>query len=855
MTEEEKTILINEIVDYLISNSQSVEGIPIVESLDGISSFPAIKDHIDKESDVVRISIDSILPEFRFINGRIQYRFTDKEWIDLFTVSSALSNYATNEYVILKIDEVIDDAPATMNTLNKIAAALNYDHDFYKNIYQALNSKWTKNDIQIANWDTSYSWGDHRLAGYEKSLGTPMYKQSFLSSSNKGVRSWFDCIKSNEIVEYDDKSIMTSLRVMSEIANNNVFINENYLNSKNESVANEFLIFLKGIKLGLYSDEDNTSGGIIKVKPDGSSYIEVDRIKTRLKSELHNINLKKTTYIAGTEIITKGGFVCTKVEEFETFYRCYTLSDDGERSTSHGFEVGDQAISQEFNVTNLSHNSSNQFYWRLVVGVGPNYIDLDKSDCAKDSGVPLENDHIIQLGNRENVNRQDAIIISIIGEDSPSFKQYKNIKSFSLENKSVISISLHGNKINAELYTERGDKVSTVIDLINERITNEMDSLRNYIAESSSILNNPSFNLMNYWVTNNDVTPYRAKNKWIYVNNHLYSYKNKYAGSSFIENKNTLSIKDRYIIQKNGSFNGIPEFSQNAEGLYVPGYLYVKFYYKVKRNGILDIKFENENKNGWVYYDSTIIQKELTFDDSYKIFEDSILWNGTGDFKLSFTGEINIYGVTLAKDRISQVEHDLKNYLTKDDGIEVWNIAELNLENGSQFKVSNILNESNGKVQIDNNYIDITGTSTKDDNVLFLEDGSIEIKNGSISGIISYKWRLMPSPEGGYDQLVNLLEGSHIILQGQNDQYNIVLPNSTENVGACLKIMGGNPGISTSGQFPAIKTNDNDVFVSETNDLINNKKNITINTPNKIYTFYSFDGMWYVENEDGLTFS
>ena len=42
--------------------------------------------------------------------------------------------------------------------------------------------------------------------------------------------------------------------------------------------------------------------------------------------------------------------------------------------------------------------------------------------------------------------------------------------------------------------------------------------------------------------------------------------------------------------------------------------------------------------------------------------------------------------------------------------------------------------------------------------------------------------------------------------------------------------------------------------VTVNTDLINNKKNITINTPNKIYTFYSFDGMWYVENEDGLTF-
>ena len=182
MTEEEKSILINEIVDYLISNSQSVEGIPIIESLDGVSSFPAIKDHINEESDVVRISINSILPEFRFINGRIQYKFTDREWIDLFTVSSAMSNYATDDYVILKIGEVIDDAPATMNTLNKIAAALNYDYDFYKNIYQAINSKWTKNDAKIANWDASYSWGDHRLAGNVKTISVNNGEASFPDS-------------------------------------------------------------------------------------------------------------------------------------------------------------------------------------------------------------------------------------------------------------------------------------------------------------------------------------------------------------------------------------------------------------------------------------------------------------------------------------------------------------------------------------------------------------------------------------------------------------------------------------------------------------------------------------------------
>ena len=48
MTEEEKTLLINEIVDYLISHSQSVEGILEATDLDGVSSLPAIKEILNE---------------------------------------------------------------------------------------------------------------------------------------------------------------------------------------------------------------------------------------------------------------------------------------------------------------------------------------------------------------------------------------------------------------------------------------------------------------------------------------------------------------------------------------------------------------------------------------------------------------------------------------------------------------------------------------------------------------------------------------------------------------------------------------------------------------------------------------
>ena len=47
------------------------------------------------------------------------------------------------------------------------------------------------------------------------------------------------------------------------------------------------MVFLKGIKLGLYSD-DNNSGGIIKVEPDGSSYVVVDSYQPHIEFRINS---------------------------------------------------------------------------------------------------------------------------------------------------------------------------------------------------------------------------------------------------------------------------------------------------------------------------------------------------------------------------------------------------------------------------------------------------------------------------------------------------------------------------------------------------------------------------------------
>ena len=47
--------------------------------------------------------------------------------------------------------------------------------------------------------------------------------------------------------------------------------------------------------------------------------------------------------------------------------------------------------------------------------------------------IPKKGDEIVQLGNRTNPSRQNAIILSTVGVDAPSFKQYQNINDYLTE--------------------------------------------------------------------------------------------------------------------------------------------------------------------------------------------------------------------------------------------------------------------------------------------------------------------------------------------------------------------------------------------------------------------------------------
>lgn len=191
----------------------------------------------------------------------------------------------------------------------------------------------------------------------------------------------------------------------------------------------------------------------------GRSYLEVDELLVRKLAYFVELIIKRLSYVGGEIILTPASMKCVKVEEYDTCYRCYFEQDNGDKSIIQEFRIDDQVRAQTFNIKEgTSHNATNNYYWRLVVAIGDNYVDLSKADCDTGSGVPEAGDSIVQLGNRTDATRQNAIILSTVGEDAPSIKQYKGIDGYSLAGREVTIISPLLNKFIGQFISEATGK-------------------------------------------------------------------------------------------------------------------------------------------------------------------------------------------------------------------------------------------------------------------------------------------------------------------------------------------------------------------------------------------------------------
>ena len=194
--------------------------------------------------------------------------------------------------------------------------------------------------------------------------------------------------------------------------------------------------FIPGLLIG--------SGWSVYRDANGNTVVEADRMVVRKDMTVNDLVINQETFNKGGIIYVKAGCSITSVEDHEGFYRCYYDNKNG--NSYSGFKEGDQARCQRYD---QSYENLTKYYWRLVVGVGNDYVDLSKTDCDG-VGVPEEGDDIAQLGNRTDKNRQSAIVIS--PDSGGSVVVWAGIDSFELSDKNMVGMGTNPTTGRAYLY-------------------------------------------------------------------------------------------------------------------------------------------------------------------------------------------------------------------------------------------------------------------------------------------------------------------------------------------------------------------------------------------------------------------
>ena len=208
---------------------------------------------------------------------------------------------------------------------------------------------------------------------------------------------------------------------------------------------------------GIYKDEQ------------GNYHLDIDFVDIRKRLNVESLQVNQATYVGGKQY-NSDGIICNKVEDKGTFWRCYFRTTDAEgRIIYNPFVVDDLANCETFNL-----KSRNHYYWRAVVGIGDDFIDLSKSDCISGSDDPLAGDSIVHLGNKTDPERQGTILWDSVTPGGPYIRIYKGINSYTMP-EPLIDLNTVLSEISAKFINQATGK--DIDDTINDLQT-DMDLVR-----------------------------------------------------------------------------------------------------------------------------------------------------------------------------------------------------------------------------------------------------------------------------------------------------------------------------------------------------------------------------------------
>lgn len=398
---------------------------------------------------------------------------------------------------------------------------------------------------------------------------------------------------------------------------------------------------------------------------DALSHLTIDKLTVRQVMVVLELLIEKVRSVGGQLCVSAAnGKIKTAV--LEDGYWRITFEQD------NSFQAHDLMRCATFSGGNLKG------YWVEVAGVEGDSILVSEDEFS--GSLPEAGDECVLMGNTENPLRQNLILISATEDGQPRVDVMDGVKAKNftgclrarLGNLDGISDDWfpadnqpHGNGLYSDNAYLRGtfllvtgEDIKTKFEIVEGRITSAVTALRNDFATEKGYLNNPAFDDgLEKWNTENETVFFLAGNKWIWANNNVLTRKGDGASVTVDDGRTVVHIRNKYILQKRANLKSIPSMPVNGDGEKEAVPVYLSFFYRCATKGTLRVQFLDVDKTGFANFNSLEVEEELSATDGYVQYTCSGLWNGTGDFKLSFTGDIYLYMLVLSTDKVESLAH------------------------------------------------------------------------------------------------------------------------------------------------------------------------------------------------------
>lgn len=598
---------------------------------------------------------------------------------------------------------------------------------------------------------------------------------------------------------FTDKNVLSSLRTLKEIA-------ENAISKKLNDTAAGLITFLKGIKLGDFVQSKSGANiddlgnaefltavirellrstkfvdGLIGEgwqiwidKLTGLSHLTIDKATIRQSLVALELLIQKVRSIGGQFIVSAANGKIKDVIRQGNNYRIL-------------FEQECDFMVHDLMRCAVTSGASRKAYWVEIASADVNGITVPVSEFG--GVVPTAGDECVLMGNTENKLRQNLISISATEDGQPRIDILDGVKSKNFNgclrcrfgnldgikdssfpaDKQPKGNGLYGDNVylKGTFVLMTGEDILTRFEITEGKIHSAVESLRKEIREEQSYLDNSSFaDGMDKWKTGSKATLFTLGGRWIWANGGPYGTKPDGHAEIRTDGKVPYAyIRNSYIMQKLEDFRLVPEYRQtNSQGERVPGVVYLSFSYRVIKAGRLKIEFVGADKTGFENFNMFGHEEDLPAGGE-KMFTLDGLWNGTGDFKLSFTGVIYISLLVFSTNKADALAYKYRTLFEQSDRLVKISAAVFD-KDGNALKETGLVIKPEGsglyaqdntgkialigvsveeedeygntvsKIKLTADHIQLEGLVTANGNFKILEDGSIETTNGKFTGEI-----------------------------------------------------------------------------------------------------------------------